>query len=291
VTTLTEAYDTAEQITRTEARNFYYGIRLLPGPKRRALCAIYALARRVDDIGDDDRPVAEKLPALEQVSASLGQLRSGKQDFDDPVMIALADASRTYPIPLGALNELVEGVRMDIVGTTFETFDDLVIYCRCVAGSVGRLCLSIFGGPQASADDEAIRLADTLGIALQQTNILRDIREDLLNGRVYLPQEDLAKFGVDLRVENGRLADPEGNLAELIRYRAAEAQRWYAEGLKLVPMLDRRSAACCSAMAGIYVRLLAEIEADPRAVYHQRLSLSGGQKLRVALRSLTGARA
>ncbi len=291
MTTLTEAYETAEQITRTEARNFYYGIRLLPGPKRRALCAVYALARRVDDIGDDDRPVTEKLPALEQVSASLAELRSGKKDFTDPVMIALADATGSYPIPLGALDELVDGVRMDIVGTTFETFDDLVVYCRCVAGSVGRLCLSIFGGPQASTDDEAVRRADTLGIALQQTNILRDIREDLLNGRVYLPQEDLTKFGVDLRVENGRLADPEGNLAELIRYRAAEARRWYAEGLKLVPMLDRRSAACCSAMAGIYVRLLTEIEADPQAVYHQRLSLSGGQKLRVALRSLTGGRA
>ena len=127
MTTLTEAYETAEQITRTEARNFYYGIRLLPGPKRRALCAVYALARRVDDIGDDDRPVTEKLPALEQVSASLAELRSGKKDFTDPVMIALADATGSYPIPLGALEERVDGFRMDIVGTTFETFDDLVV--------------------------------------------------------------------------------------------------------------------------------------------------------------------
>jgi phytoene synthase len=286
-----EAYTACEAITRTEARNFYYGIRLLPAPKRRALCAVYALARRIDDIGDGDLPAAEKLAALEQVRASLRKLNPRDQGKSaDPVITAVRDAVARYPIPLDAFEELVDGVRLDVVGSSYRSFDDLVTYCRYVAGTVGRLCLAIFDGSGAAHEPRAIELADALGVALQQTNILRDIREDLINGRVYLPQEDLDRFGVELRLNaEGALDDPEGRLAELIRYRAEEARRWYQRGLQLVPMLDRRSAACCGAMAGIYARLLAEIEAAPQTVYDRRLSLTGWQKAKVAARALTGA--
>jgi phytoene synthase len=305
VTTVDLAYTTCESITRTEARNFYYGIRLLPVQKRQALCAVYALARRIDDIGDGDLAATEKLAGLTQAQASLAAFSdTGFSDtgfFDtassntadlplDPVIIAVRDVANHYPIPLGAFDELIDGVRMDVVGSSYRSFDDLAGYCRCVAGSIGRLCLAVFGGSTATDRPEAVEYADTLGIALQQTNILRDIREDLINGRVYLPQEDLATFGVTLELDpDGALADPDGALAELIRFRAAEARGWYQRGLQLVPLLDRRSAACCSAMAGIYIQLLAQIEANPKLVYDRRLSLTGWQKARVAIRSLTGA--
>jgi phytoene synthase len=315
--TVADAYTSCRAITKDQARNFYYGIRLLPADKRDALCAVYALARRIDDIGDGDLPIDGKTAAIAQLRVSLDGLGTSsaerstsasgpvlgvrRPDGDqrdrrgetssspsgwDPVMVAVADAGRRYPIPLGAFEELVDGVEMDIIGRTYATFDELVDYCRCVAGSVGRLSLGIFG---SRPHPEASRYADTLGIALQQTNILRDIREDLLNGRVYLPKEDLHSFGVELALdEQGALVDKDGSLSALIRFSARRAQQWYAEGLRLAPLLDRRSGACCTAMAGIYRRLLEIIAAEPSAVFAGRLSLSGRQKLEVAVRALSG---
>jgi phytoene synthase len=298
--TIADAYASCRAITKDQARNFYYGIRLLPTDKRDALCAVYALARRIDDIGDGDLPIDGKTAAIAQLRLSLdglggssaatsasasGPLPAGGPSGDS-ILVAVADASRRYPIPLGAFDELVDGVEMDIIGRTYATFDELVDYCRCVAGSVGRLCLGIFG---SRPHPKASRYADTLGIALQQTNILRDIREDLLNGRVYLPKEDLHAFGVELALdEHGVLVDKDGSLSALIRFSARRAQDWYAEGLRLAPLLDRRSGACCTAMAGIYRRLLEIIAAEPSTVFAGRLSLSGRQKLGVATRALLG---
>jgi phytoene synthase len=280
--TLDEAYGLCESITREQARNFYYGIRLLPAGKRGVLCAVYALARRIDDIGDGDLPQQEKVDALARLREALSDIGASS----DPVLVAVADAARRFPIPLGAFDELVDGVEMDVTGRTYDTFDDLVRYCRCVAGSVGRLCLGVFG---SRPHPQAAQYADALGIALQQTNILRDIREDLGNGRIYLPQADLDSFGVELALdEHGALVDKDGGLAALIASSAARAREWYADGLRLVPLLDRRSAACCTAMSGIYRRLLDRIAEQPSAVYDRRLSLSGWQKAGVAARALAG---
>lgn len=293
MSTVADAYRECETITRTQARNFYYGIRLLPGPRRAVLSALYALARRIDDIGDGDLPVAGKVAALADLRRDLGDLDAST----DPVLVAVADAGRRFPIPLDAFTEIVDGVEMDVTGRTYATFDELVVYCRCVAGSVGRLCLGVFdeaGGPGNGrggrrSDPRAPEYADALGIALQQTNILRDIREDLGNGRVYLPQSDLDRFGVELTLdERGNLADKDGGLAALIVFSAERARKWYVEGLRLLALLDRRSAACCAAMAGIYSRLLTRIAADPAGVYDRRLSLSGRQKASVAARALMG---
>jgi phytoene synthase len=280
--TVALAYRTCESITRSQARNFHYGIRLLPPSKRDALCALYALSRRIDDIGDGDLPLAGKTAALAAVRASLRDIEAST----DAVLVAVADAARRYPVPLEAFDELVDGVEMDVTGRQYETFEELVGYCRCVAGSVGRLCLAIFGSrphPRAAA------YADALGIALQQTNILRDIREDLLNGRVYLPAKELADFGVRLSVdERGRLEDDDARLAALIVVAAARARDWYADGTRLMALLDRRSAACASAMAGIYRRLLDRIARDPTSVYDRRLSLSSWEKAAMAARALMG---
>ena len=282
--TVAAAYAECEAITKQQARNFYYGIRLLPAVKRHALCAVYAISRRIDDIGDGDLPLDEKGAALRDLRASLRTTPA-----NDPVLVALTDAASRFPIPMGAFDELIDGVEMDLAGRTYETFDDLVTYCRCVAGSVGRLSLGVFG----SRDDTIAPLyADQLGIALQQTNILRDIREDLLGGRIYLPQRELDEFGVKLELDDrGALADPEGNLARLISFAADRARRWYADGWRLMPLLDRRSAASTGAMSGIYRRLLDRISADPTAVYTQRMSLSGREKAGVAVRSLLGSSA
>ncbi len=286
VSTLDEAYAECKRITHQQARNFSYGIRLLPAQKRSSLSAVYAFARRADDIGDDpDLPQDVKVQRLAALRAQLDDLGEAQSD---PVLVALDDTRKRFPLPLEALQELIDGIEMDVRGTTYATFDDLVLYCRRVAGTVGRLCLSIFGG---TTHPDAPRLADQLGVALQQTNILRDVREDLGNGRVYLPKEDLDRFGVTLELdEQGDLRGPVGPFADMIRADTARAEQWYREGFELLDLLDRRSFACCAAMAGIYHRLNGVIAADPAAVRTQRVSLSGGDKAKVAVRSLAGRR-
>jgi phytoene synthase len=277
------AYQHCEEVTTTQARNFSYGIKLLPPPKRRALSAVYALARRIDDIGDGTLPAADKVAALGYVREQVRALAAGQPPAGDLVYAALADASRRFAIPVAAFEEIIEGCEADVRGTSYETFDQLLHYCRCVAGSVGRLTLGVFG---ATDQAKASPLADALGVALQLTNILRDIREDYENGRVYLPAEDLARFGCSW---NGTGPQPSPQLAQLVGFEAERARGWYATGLQLLPMLDRRSAASAAAMAGIYRQLLERIAATPAEVASRRLSLSTGEKITVALRSLAGA--
>ena len=277
------AYEECEEITRREARNFSYGIRLLPPLKRRALSAVYAMARRIDDIGDGDLPAAAKLRLLEQIRVDIHGLPASG---GDPVLTALADATRRLPIPVAAFDELVDGCVADVAGRRYDTFDELVWYCRCVAGSVGRLSLGVFGACDLAA---ASPLADALGVALQLTNILRDVLEDRGNGRVYLPGEDLRRFGCSLELRSGALADPPVRLVALMRFEARRADEWYDRGLRLLPLLDRRSAACTAAMAGIYRRLLVRISTDPLAVTRQRMSLPPQEKAWVAVRALAGS--
>ncbi|MGP4022032.1 presqualene diphosphate synthase HpnD [Actinomadura sp. 3N407] len=280
------AYRYCENVVRSQARNFSYGIRLLPAPKRRALSAVYAFARRIDDIGDDHHaPAADRLAKLAAERANLADLDARPSD---PVLVALSDAARRHPIPLDAFGELIDGCEADVRGGCYDTFDDLLWYCRCVAGTVGRLSLGVFG---TSDPGTAGPRADALGVALQLTNILRDVREDGTNGRVYLPAKDLARFGCTLhRDEAGRLTDPPERLASLIRFEASRAEEWYATGLTLLPMLDRRSAACAGAMAGIYRHLLKRITADPIAALDTRTSLPAWEKAAVSAKALSGIR-
>ena len=300
---LTEAYRECERITWSQARNFAYGIRLLPPDKRRGLAVIYAFARRIDDIGDGTMPAQEKIAALEAARHQVLDLT--RPPADDPVLLALADVERNFPVPIPAFGELIDGCVADVRGTSYQSFDDLLYYCRCVAGSIGRLSLGIFGTSQDAA--QAAQLADSLGVALQLTNILRDIREDQQNGRVYLPAEDLAKFSVD-PVDLGGTTPPDPpahggkpfppdplgppippeGFVRLVEFEAERARDWYATGWKLPAMLDRRSAACTGAMAGIYRCLLDRIAAEPAAVLRGRVSLSGRQKAMVAVKALAG---
>jgi 15-cis-phytoene synthase len=278
---LAVAYRHCERVTRQRAGNFFYGIRLLPPAKRRAMCAVYAFAREVDDVGDGDLPSESKLAALDGIQNHLYASNGGAAR--PPMTVALDDAIKRFDLPVDALQDLIEGVRMDVYPEAFESFDELVIYCRRVAGSIGRLCLAIFG---ASDQARAFQLADDLGVAMQLTNILRDVREDAGRGRIYLPREDLVRFGVP--------AFPEGSpeaMAELIAFESARAREWFDRGLRLVPLLDTRSASCVLAMTGIYRRLLHRIDEAPQLVMQQRVSLPGWEKAWVAARSLMEAAA
>ncbi|MCX4903636.1 presqualene diphosphate synthase HpnD [Streptomyces sp. NBC_00878] len=284
------AYSYCEAITGQQARNFAYGIRLLPTPKRRAMSALYAFSRRVDDIGDGALAPDVKAARLEDTRALLARIRDHAVDEDDtdPVAVALSHTADHYPVPLDGLDELIDGVLMDVRGETYETWDDLKIYCRCVAGAIGRLSLGVFGTePKARGVERAPEYADTLGLALQLTNILRDVREDAENGRTYLPADDLAKFGCSAGFDGA--SPPAGSdFAGLVHFEVRRARALFAEGYRLLPMLDRRSGACVAAMAGIYRRLLDRIERDPEAVLRGRVSLPGREKAYVAVRGLSG---
>ncbi len=267
-----------EEITRAEAANFYYGIRLLPRDKRSAMSAVYAFARRVDDIGDDGSLSAEApFAALSGERAMLATLgEPSPTPPGDPVRIALEWAVGRYALPVDALEFLVQGVEFDARGERYETFDDLVAYCRRVAGAVGRLCVAIFTDGRVSPEVDA--LADDLGIAMQLTNIIRDIREDREMGRVYLPAEDLERF----------CCTPSGGgpWEELVRFEAGRAAEWFDRGLRLTAHLDGRSSACVLAMTGIYREILDRIVADPGQVLDRRVSLAPWEKAWVAARSL-----
>src|SRR5437763_5905024 len=181
-----DAYRHCEALTREQAGNFYYGIRLLPGPKRRAMCAVYAFAWLIDDIGDGQEPAQRKLELLADARAQL-EVEDGS-----PMRIALADAERRFTLPREALTDLIDGVEMDVRGTEYEIFDELVVYCRRVAGSIGRLCVAIFGATDIAT---AAPLADDLGGAVQRRNSLRAAREGAGRGRVHRPAAEVHALG------------------------------------------------------------------------------------------------
>jgi phytoene synthase len=280
VSVVTEpAFEHCRRIARESGSSFYAGMRLLPGDRRQALFAVYALARRIDDIADGSLPATEKLVQLEGVRGQLARIE--EMGADEPVLVAVREAARRYPIPLAAFVDLVEGAEMDVRGTTYATFQELVRYCRCVAGSIGRLALGVF---ETNDREAAVPLADDLGVAFQQTNILRDFGEDLRQGRLYLPQEDLQRFGCSVAE-----AQVEGPIELVIAYASERALGWLEHGLTLVPLLDRRSSACVLAMAGAYRRLLEQIASEPSLVLDRRLSLKPWEKGWVLARSVVGA--
>jgi phytoene synthase len=282
VSDLDDAYARCDEITRSEAKNFSYGIRLLPEQKRHAMSALYAFARRVDDIGDGRLPVQEKRSALLQVREEIARAANGEATPADPVMFALADAMHRYPITAEELAEVVTGCELDGTQNRWESYADLEYYCTCVAGSIGRLSLAVFGTDEPQLGSH---LANRLGIGLQITNILRDVVEDRETmGRVYLPQEDLRGFGC-----NEDATGPTDALVELVHFEAARAITAYNEGLALLDLLDHRSRACVAAMSGIYRRLLTRIERAPEAIFATRVSLPTYEKAWVAIRALAGA--
>jgi phytoene synthase len=277
VTDVAVAYETCRELARASGSTFYRGMSLLARDRRNAIFAIYALARRIDDVADGPLDPAEKLAGLTAIRAELAAIDTS----GDPVLVALTHAAGRLPIPLAAFDDLVDGAEMDVRGVSFATFHELERYCRRVAGSIGRLSLGVFDTPDRAAAEP---LADDLGVALQLANIVRDLTEDLPQRRVYLPAEDLLRFSCTVRA--GVL---EGPAELLVAYEAERALGWLRRGLTLVPLLDRRSAAAVLAMAESYRILLERIAFEPRAALRARPSLRRWEKGLVLARSLAGA--
>jgi phytoene synthase len=274
--------DRAERFNRDmakrEAGNFYWGFISLGYHERMAIYALYNFARQVDDeadaIGVDNLP-ARLAVHRQRVSRAL------RGDYgDDPIMRVLAEAVERYSIPERELQMLVDGVEMDFSQSTYATFDDLRAYCNLVASVVGRMCVRIFG----FSDPVALNYADDLGLALQLTNILRDVREDAVDmKRIYLPQDELERFGIPLPALSDGEIYPGWN--DLIAHSVARARLYFATGYEVLRYIPRRPAACVQTMAGIYEELLKKIERDPGLPLRARAALSKTEKLRVVVRS------
>jgi len=261
-----EAYAEVGRITRREAKNFAYGIMVLPRAKRQAIAAIYAFARSVDDLADGELPAEEKRARLEELRTAL------EGDSSEPVFVALRDARERFDIPREPFEALIDGGLQDLGQSTYADFAELRGYCEKVAGAVGLACVPVYG----SDDTER---AMTLGVALQLINIIRDVDEDRQLGRVYLPQDELAAFGVD------ELA-PSPQFRELMAFEAERARTYLAEGLLLLDSLDRRSALCIRTFAGLYRETLDRIEAVGYDVFGEKTRLSAPRKLAVVARGL-----
>jgi 15-cis-phytoene synthase len=284
------------------------GLRLLPREKRRGIGAVYAFAGRIQAVGEGSLSSEEKLQQLDLLRHALGDLRAGAspgaRSGSDPVMAALAEAYVRFALPMEALEDLIEGARMDVLGTTYQSFEDLLLYCRRAAGSIGRLCLAILGSRDPRA---AAQLADDLGVAMQLAGILRDLREDAQRGRVYLPSQELVRYhlhddgALDVQaltalMSEGSAAEPSviagfdggdvGQLYALMRFQALRSRDWFHRGMPLVLLLDRRGAVCAMAISGIHRRLLKRIEKRPDQALAARTTLSVREKAWVIARAL-----
>jgi 15-cis-phytoene synthase len=292
---LVMAYSVCRGITRTAAKNFYYAFLVLPRRKRQALCAVYAFMRRCDDLADDPAlSFAERRQKLETWLDALHRAQQG-QPTDDPILLALTDAQRRYHIPAGLLDELAHGTAMDVVdppatdasareaapsGATalavqYKTFEDLRGYCYRVASVVGLVCIHIFG----YKNPEAEPLAETCGLAFQMTNIIRDVKEDAAQGRVYLPEEDLAKFGLSA-ADILSTPDP-ARLRPLLALEADRAREFYRSGDDLIPFVSEDSQPALWVLITIYRRLLEKIAEKQYDVFTAKVSLSTSEKLRI----------
>lgn len=276
---LSTSYQTCERLARRTARNFYYAFLVLPRPQRQAMCALYAFLRRTDDLGDNRQPTEVRRAALEAWRTALTSALQGQ--FVDPLLPALADTVARYRILPEYLHRCIDGVLMDLDRQQYETFDELADYCYHVAGVVGLSCIQIWGHHGGEAAFEPARRC---GIAFQLTNMLRDVQEDALVDRVYLPQADLRQFDVD--PDAFRRGECDARMLELLRFQIARAERYYDEAAALGPWLSPAGQAVFGAMTDIYRGLLMEIKRDPSAVFRRRVSLSVVRKLGIAARWL-----
>ena len=290
--TLTEAYLVCRGIARREAKNFYYSFRVLPQHKSDAICAVYAFMRRVDDIADDESLSIEERRAM--MSSWLQEWRAvqGGGQSEDAVFIAVRDSQLRFGISDELLDQLVQGTTMDLepqtVGVdglqTYATFDELYQYCYLVASVVGLVCIRIFGYSDVTAE----KLAEDTGIAFQLTNILRDVKEDVERGRVYLPLDLLAEFGVSLErvtaLAQGAAMHP--NERSMLSTLGARADQYYASAKQLLPLIDLDSRAALWVLVTIYHDLLLRIGMMDGDVFSQRVTVPTATKVGVLLRGM-----
>ena len=268
---LDQAYEYCRRLTKERAKNFYYAFVTLPTRKRRAIYAVYAFCRLCDDATDDFTDAEEKLRLVAEQREGLAKTYAGAPEGQ--VFLAMEDAISTYHIPLEYLEEVINGVEMDISKTRYSTFEELREYCYRVASSVGLICIEIFGYEDPSARDYAV----DLGLAMQLTNILRDVEEDIGRDRVYIPQEDLDRFGCS--EEDLFLKRTNDSFRGLMRFQVERARDYFTRGKRLLPLLSARSRVCPAVLHGTYSRILDRIEASGYNVFGRRISLSTREKL------------
>ena len=280
-TELELAYADCRNLTRREAKNFYYAFITLPQDKRKAISAAYAFCRHCDDSVDEAASPEDKLSALAGLQASLEQAYQGRAP--SPMFLALADTADRYAIPQDYFREIILGVESDLVKTRYRDFDELREYCYRVASVVGLVCLQIFQYPPQ--DGAAAReFAVDLGLAMQLTNIMRDVREDWNMGRVYLPQDEMARFGYT--EEHLGCGVRNEAFAELLRFQGERARSYFRSGFRLLPYLSHRSRACPAVLGAIYSRVLDRIEDSGYDVLgERRIALSTGEKARITARA------
>lgn len=281
---LRESYRFCCRIARREAKNFYYAFLLLPPARRRSMCALYAFMRHTDDLADEGGTADQKAKALDGWRIELDNAIAGRGSAW-PGFPALADTVARHSIPPTLLHEVIEGVSMDIVPRSYETFEQLRDYCYHVASVVGLCCIHIWGFRSDSGRAE--RLAESCGIALQLTNIIRDVREDASNGRIYLPQEDLDRFSV--RPEDLLVDHPNDRLKSLLEFEGERAYSFYREGSGLVPLVAPVGRPVLRTIVGIYRSLLDEIARRNYDVLAGRVSIPAWRKTAIAARSLAGS--
>ena len=263
---LETSYRFCRRVARTRARNFYYSFLLLSREQRNAMCAIYAFMRYCDDISEAEGATAA---SIERWRHDLGCALAG-QYADNPLWPAFHDTVRRYKIPCHYFQEMIDGVSGDLEPRSFQTFDELYRYCYQVASVVGLTIVHIFG----FESQQALKLAEKCGIAFQITNILRDVREDCINGRVYIPQEDVALFGADLWKYDERFVS-------LMRFEAERARSYYDESRPLLGLVSPRSRASLWALIEIYRRLLDRIESARFDVLSQRIRVPAWEKIAI----------
>ncbi len=286
MTLLSDSYLHCCRVARTRARNFYYSFLLLPRPQRNAICAIYAFMRYCDDLSDDaefqgaDRASAARA-AIERWRTGLDAALAGAYG-EHPVWPAFHDTVRRYKIPREYFYEMIAGVTSDLEPRRIRTFDELYRYCYQVASVVGLTVIHIFGFRSA----DALPLAEKCGVAFQLTNILRDVREDLARDRIYLPAEDLERFGV--AIEDLKSGERSERVLELLRFEAARARACYQESKPLIGMVEPASRSSLWALIEIYSRLLARIERSNFDVFSRRVELPLAEKLWIVAKAAVG---
>jgi len=277
MTDLELAYEECRSITRQEAKNFYYAFLTLPSAQRKAIYVAYAFCRHCDDSVDQVASTEEKLSNLAALQRELEQTYSGHAR--EPVFVALADVAQKYDIPKEYFHEVISGVESDLVKDRYEDFDQLRRYCYQVASVVGLICLQIFGYKDEAAKQRAV----DLGLAMQLTNIARDVQEDLGYGRIYLPQDEIARFGyTEEELKSGVVNEA---FTELMRFQAQRARSYFQSGFQLLPYLSLRSRACPAVLGRLYSKVLERIEDADYDVLNNRISLSTGEKVRVTLQT------
>jgi phytoene synthase len=269
---LEESYRLSTKVARRTGKNFYYSFIVMPRPKREAMCAIYAFMRRSDDIADGAANPALASEGLRAWRTEVGAALNG-QNSADPILPALVDTVRRYRIEPRHFQELLDGTEMDQTKTRYETFPELYKYCYHVASVVGLIVLPVLG----YKDETAKIPAEACGIAFQLTNIIRDVKEDAQLGRIYLPREDMKRFGVEeADIMNSR-ATPQ--FVQLMQFEAGRAREFYAKALPLVQMIEPDSRGTLAVMMAIYGGILDKIERSKFAVFEKRIQLTTAEKL------------